>query len=213
MQISNQQLGVQQKALFTPVASNFTNMGATVTYSIQPSASVNAYNQNIATSGQFVPQQQAGLSNWQSFSQQPYIAAGQYGQFSSGGFQSNQPFGYYQQQQMQPFGQYLSGIMLQPSVDISETTSDVVVTAYVPNHINIADVSLNATDNSISISATGWSGNQSLVIHRTVALPTSIRAEAVDASLQSGVLEIRLPKVEKNVRRRNTVSQDERQTK
>ena len=47
-----------------------------------------------------------------------------------------------------------------------------------------------------------------MVINRTIALPTSIRAESVDASMQnSGVLEIRLPKMEKGVRTRTAVTQ------
>ena len=58
--------------------------------------------------------------------------------------------------------------MIQPSVDISETSSDVMVAAYVSNAI-LNDISLNVT-------------------------------------FQSGVLEIRLPKADKDVRTRTTIT-------
>ena len=101
-------------------------------------------------------------------------------------------------------GQYSQG-MIQPSVDISETSSDVMVAAYLSDAA-LNNVNLNVTDNSVTISASAWTGSGHVVVNRTIALPTSIRAESVDASFLSGVLEIRLPKVDKGMRTRTTIT-------
>ena len=200
MQFSNQQAGTgSQFWHFTPIATSFSNVGTTVTYGIPNTTSINAYNTAQGFSGQ------AGsyfTSPWAAApynAMQPIITAGQFNQSVSGApFTYGQPQHYFQNQW---------STMVQPSVDISETSSDVVVSAYVPN-ANINNLSLNVTENSVTISASAWNGSQNVVINRTVALPTSIRAESVDASMQnSGVLEIRLPKVEKNVRNRTTATQ------
>lgn len=204
MHLANQQSGQMiQHVKFSPVSSSISNVGTTVTYSINPTNTINAFNQNFATTGNFTNFQQSGLqTGWNTMltnTYQPIVTASQFNQPISGGF-----FGY---PQMQQFGRQITGLMVQPSIDISETSSDVVITAYVPN-LPINDMTLSCTENSVTISASAWTGNQSLVVNRTVALPTSIRAEAIDAGLQSGVLEIRCPKAEKAVRRRTTVSPD-----
>lgn len=93
------------------------------------------------------------------------------------------------------------GSIIQPALDISETSSDVVLTAHIPD-VEISDINLGVSDNSVTITASTWNGHQSAVINRTVALPTSIRPDSVDANLQSGVLEIRCPKVDSGSRRR-----------
>ena len=204
MYISNQlnDPASQQKLSFSPVLSKVSNMGTTVTYGIQSLNSVNAANANIPVSGNFY---NAGLAGYQTgwnqtgynqfaYNQAPLINAGLTNQYASGNFN------YFQNQ----LGQ---AILAQPTVDISETTSDVVVAAYIPN-VALNDISLSVTDNSVTISAAAWTGSQNVAFNRTVALPTSIRSESVDASLQSGILEIRLPKAEKAVRKRNTVNQD-----
>lgn len=129
------------------------------------------------------------------------ISAGLYNQNASGNIAGFQ--------QMNQFGQ---SILVQPAIDISETASDVVVAACLPN-VALNDISLNVTENSVTISANAWAGAQNMAFNRTVALPTSIRSDSVDASLQSGILEIRLPKVEKSVRKRTTVNQDNIQQK
>ena len=173
---------------FTPVASNMSGLGTTVTYSLNPAASITAYNANAFQSGAFgVPQY-----NWTGVPAHihPSISAAQFGQMTSGTF----------------FGAMTRG-MVQPSVDISETSSDVIVTAYVAN-ANVNDLRLNVTEDSVTISASAWTGAENLVLNRTVALPTAIRAEACDANLQSGVLEIRCPKADKNLRTRTTISPD-----
>lgn len=200
MFIQNQQYDAanQQKLSFSPVLSNINNMGTTVTYGIQSINSVNAMNSNIPTSGNFINAHQAGW-NQLSYNQLPIINAGYNNQYVSGNF------GAYQQQ----FGQVF---LAQPTVDISETTSDVCIAAYLPN-VALNDISLSVTDNSVTISASAWTGSQNIAFNRTIALPTSIRAESVDANMQSGILEIRLPKAEKAVRKRNTVSQDSIQQK
>ncbi|MBA1334533.1 MAG: putative heat shock protein [Firmicutes bacterium] len=199
-QTMNQQISPGAKQVrFAPIATNFTNVGTTVTYGVQDATGINAFNAGTSISGNagFFPQ-----TPWSAFAYnnvQPIISAGQYNQPVSG-----MHFGYNQQfRYIQPAWNTL----IQPNVDISETSSDVVVSAYVPN-INLNNTSLNVTENSVTISASAWMGNQNVVLNRTVALPTSIRAEAADATIQnSGVLEIRLPKAEKGVRNRTAGNQ------
>ncbi len=200
MQFSNQQTGTTAQLFhFTPIATSFSNVGTTVTYGIQNTTGINAYNAAQGISGQAGSYFTSPWSTVPYSTVQPVITAGQYNQPMSGAM-----FGY---NQPQHFIQSHWSTMIQPSVDISETSSDVVVSAYVPS-VNLNNLSLNVTENSVTISASAWTGNQNVVINRTVALPTSIRAESVDASMQnSGVLEIRMPKAEKNVRNRTTATQ------
>ena len=201
---NNQFSGQSGQIRLTPVASNFSGAGTTVTYGFQ-NTNVNAFNSGNTSSGIWGNTGNTQRWNTQNlasncltsgqFSTTPGFAygvsAGQYGQTASGNFMG---------------GQYSRG-MIQPSVDISETSSDVMVAAYLSDAV-INDISLNVTENSVTISASAWTGNEHLVLNRTIALPTSIRAESVDASLQSGVLEIRLPKADKGVRTRTTITPD-----
>jgi HSP20 family protein len=98
-------------------------------------------------------------------------------------------------------------LIVQPTVDISETSSDIVVSAFVSNSA-INNMNLSVTSDSCTISGSVWTGSEQLTLHRTIALSTSVRAEAVEATLQSGVLEIRLPKTERMNRNKPTVGQD-----
>ncbi len=200
---NNQFTGQSSQIRLTPVASNFSGAGTTVTYGLQ-NTNVNAFNSGNTSSGMWVNPQRWNTQNLAGnylasgqFNQTPSFAygvsAGQFGQTSSGNFMGGQP-------------NYSRG-MIQPSVDISETSSDVMVAAYLSDAV-INDISLNVTENSVTICASAWTGNEHLVLNRTIALPTSIRAESVDASLQSGVLEIRLPKADKGVRTKTTITPD-----
>jgi HSP20 family molecular chaperone IbpA len=209
MQLSNSQTnqlsgqGQSGQIRLTPIASNFSGVGTTVTYGLQTSG-VNAFNSGSTSSGMWVNPQRWNLQNFTNnytgvasgqFAQTPNyvygVTAGQFGQTASGNFIGGQ-------------SAYSRG-MIQPSVDISETSSDVMVAAYLSDAV-LNDISLNVTENSVTISASAWTGNEHLVLNRTIALPTSIRAESVDASLQSGVLEIRLPKADKGVRTKTTIT-------
>ncbi|NLW08150.1 MAG: Hsp20/alpha crystallin family protein [Clostridia bacterium] len=95
--------------------------------------------------------------------------------------------------------------MIQPRVELAETNSDIVVTAELPN-INPNNLQLTVTDDSLSISALALSGGMSTSLHRTVALPSSVRAEHVDATYNNGILEVRLPKSDLTARRRVKVN-------
>lgn len=238
MHVRNQQLGsAVHYAHFTPICTNFTNMGTTVTYSSQPTGGINAFSSGPAASGTFAAAQQpawnaisANVQPWNALSAnvQPIVTAGQFTQPVSGaitGYNQFRPFGTaisaYNQYQpfsgtiagysaLQPYWQLSGHVMVQPSIDISETSSDVVVSAYTPS-VDPNNISLSVTDNSVTISAYAWSGNQNLVLNRTVALPTNVRADAINANLQNnGILEIRCPKVEKSTRG-TTLSQDVQQ--
>lgn len=206
MQLSNNQntfSGQSGQIRLTPIASSFSGGGTTVTYGIQ--SNVSALNTGVTSSGVWSSPQRWNIS--QNFANN-YLPSGQFGQASNFyGVTAGQ------------FGQNISGSfvgglsrgMIQPSVDISETSSDVMVAAYLSDAV-LNDINLNVTDNSVTISASAWTGYEHLVLNRTVALPTSIRAESVDASFQSGVLEIRLPKADKGVRTRTTITPDTVQT-
>ncbi|MDR3598885.1 MAG: Hsp20/alpha crystallin family protein [Desulfosporosinus sp.] len=192
MQLSNSQTnqfsGQSGQIRLTPVASNFSGAGTTVTYGLQ-TTNVNAFNSGNTSSGNWVNSQKINTQNFAN-SYTGY-SSGQFGQTASGCFAGGQSI--------------CSRGMIQPSVDISETSSDVMVAAYLSNAVP-NDISLNVTENSVTISASAWTSNEHLVLNRTIALPTSIRAESVDASFQSGVLEIRLPKADKDVRTRTTIT-------
>lgn len=95
--------------------------------------------------------------------------------------------------------------LAQPRVELSETNSDVVVVAELPN-VNPNNLSLTVTDDSLSISALAFAGGMATSLHRTVALPTNIKAEYCDASYNNGILEARLPKSDIASRRRIRVN-------
>lgn len=194
MHLQNQGFQSSGQMQFTPVASSVSGIGTTVTYGLNPNPSIGASNTGILQSGSFAWPHTHWAGAPAHVHMQPSIFASQYGQLASGNY----------------FGAVTHG-MVQPSVDISETTSDIVISAYVAN-VNPNDIRLNITENSCTICASAWSGAGNLVMNRTVALPTSIHAEACDASLQSGVLEIRCPKADKALRAKATISPDVAQT-
>ncbi|MTI71020.1 MAG: Hsp20/alpha crystallin family protein [Firmicutes bacterium] len=138
------------------------------------------------------------MSNYEPTHTAPMVSASQYNNQFSGNFTPNQ------------FPQNrccVRSAMVQPSIDISETSSDVIVSASVSN-VEVEDLNLNVTDNSVTISGMAWTGREHISLNRTVALPTSVRAELIDANIQSGVLEIRCPKSERMIRQRNTINGD-----
>jgi HSP20 family molecular chaperone IbpA len=192
---------------FIPVSTNMSNVGTTVAYSLNPTSTVNAANTNMnIASGMVANTINQGLVayNQPQFVGHPVVSASNYNQLQSGGF--------LQGQMIQPQGHmgatqnyYVRSLVVQPSIDISETASDLVVTACVGN-LGINDMNLNVTDNSVSISGSAWTGTENLILNRTIPLPTSVRAESIDANLQSGILEIRCPKVEKQVRQRTIMN-------
>lgn len=95
--------------------------------------------------------------------------------------------------------------LVQPRVELAETNSDIVVTAELPN-INPNDLHLTVTDDSLSISCTAFAGGVASSVHRTIALPTAVRAEQVTANYSNGILECRLPKSDLMTRRRIRVN-------
>jgi HSP20 family molecular chaperone IbpA len=104
-------------------------------------------------------------------------------------------------------GAFTSPGLTQPRVDLSETNSDVVLAAELPN-INPNNLNLTVTDDSISISAStiGIGGVAGASIYRTVSLPTNVRAEHCTASYNNGILEVRCPKADLATRRRIQVT-------
>ncbi|HUW64455.1 MAG TPA: Hsp20/alpha crystallin family protein [Spirochaetia bacterium] len=95
--------------------------------------------------------------------------------------------------------------LAQMRVDLAETNSDVVLAAELPN-VSLNDLSLTVTDDSMSISATAYAGNRATSLYRTIALPTTIKSEQVEATYANGILEIRCPKSDLVSRRKVKVT-------
>ena len=95
--------------------------------------------------------------------------------------------------------------LAQMRVDLHETNSDMVIAAELPN-VSLNDLNLTVTDDSLSISATAFAGNRATSLFRTVALPTSIKSEQVEATYANGILEIRAPKSDMVTRRKVKVN-------
>ncbi len=86
-----------------------------------------------------------------------------------------------------------SSSIIHPTIDISETQSDLVVACNIQD-ASLNDLNLTATEDSLSISAQSFSGNRVNNLHRTIPLPTTIRAEAIEANYSNGMVEVRMPK-------------------
>jgi HSP20 family molecular chaperone IbpA len=95
--------------------------------------------------------------------------------------------------------------LAQMRVDLHETNSDVVIAAELPN-VSLNDLNLTVTDDSLSISAMAFAGNRATSLFRTLALPTSIKSEQVEATYANGILEIRAPKSDVVTRRKVKVN-------
>lgn len=200
MQITNNALDQQgtnsQQLRFVPISSNVSYLGTTVSYGIGMNTQLSALNSGTTVSGNWDVTQQLPYTNSQVVGATPYISASQFGQSGSGMFNGT------------AYNKQITGsTRIQPTIDISETSSDIVVSAYVSNSA-VNDLNLNVTEDSLTISGTLLSGNNHFVMNRTVALTTSVRAEAVEATLQSGVLEIRLPKTERFSRTTTAIKKD-----
>ncbi|WP_333861804.1 Hsp20/alpha crystallin family protein [Clostridium sp.] len=205
MQINTNALEQQgasiQQLRFVPISSNVSCMGTTVNYGIgtHSGTGISAFSGNSQPmSGWTINPQMGYINASQITNTTPCVSASQFGQMGSGNFN-----GITYNTQI-PMGRNL---MIQPTIDISETSSDIMVSAYVSNSA-INDLKLNVTDDSLTISGTLLNGSNQFVLNRTIPLSTSVRAEAVEATLQSGVVEIRLPKTEKFNRASHTLGKD-----
>ncbi|UZQ50447.1 Hsp20/alpha crystallin family protein [Clostridium kluyveri] len=176
----NEQRVNTQQLRFTPISSNHLNSCTACNYGLP----MQSYNNPQAMGTQMMS---CGISPYQMITQ-PYTLSYQGTQMRSGNFNN-----------MVHHHPITRSIMVQPTVDISETSSDIMISAYVSN-APLNDLNLNVSNDSLTISGTLSNGINHFVLNRTVPLSTSVRAEAVEATLQSGVLEIRLPKSEKLAR-------------
>ncbi len=183
-----------QLVRLVPFSSNGSYVGTTVSYSLQGGNTVNALNNSNFNSGSFGSNQPSNWSNQGYTNINPSISASQFGQFGSG------VSDIYMMNNRR-------SLLVQPSIDISETSSEIVVSAFVTNG-TVNNMNLNITQDSCTISGNVWTGNENLILHRTIPLSTSVRAESCEATLQSGVLEIRLPKMERNSKSKTIIGQD-----
>lgn len=205
--------GYQSGATAMPVSMRPTLYGNNVTYAFNPMWNQSATAFSPQLSGSFIPATNfsnamggqsfipTGISSWQN----PW----QNSMWTNTALAFNPMFSGQTMTSSSPMGQGQTGMnsiqssagMAQMRVDLSETNNDVVVAAELPN-ISLNDLNLTVTDDSLSISATAWAGSQATSLYRTIALPTSIRAEQVEATYSNGILEIRAPKSDIQARRR-----------
>ena len=179
----NEQRMNTQQLRFVPMPSTHLNSCNAFNYGLPMQSGGNTcYNTPQAMGTQMI---NCGINPYQMVSM-PYTLSHQGTQIRSGNFNS-MPHHHH------PIAE---SIMVQPTVDISETSSDIMISAYV-SKAPLNDLNLNVSNDSLTISGTLSNGVNQFVLNRTVPLSTSVRAEAVEATLQSGVLEIKLPKSEK----------------
>jgi HSP20 family protein len=94
-----------------------------------------------------------------------------------------------------------------PNLDIIDQDNEIVVRAEMPG-IDKKDVSVSLTDNLLTIKGETRKESRErsrASFARTVALPANVDASRAGATLQDGVLEIRLTKAESSRRRTITV--------
>ncbi|GAX90860.1 Hsp20/alpha crystallin family protein [Effusibacillus lacus] len=101
------------------------------------------------------------------------------------------------------FGQNLGT----PSIDIYETENELVATCDIPGVEKKEDILIDIDNNILSVSGTinrlneikeeNMHRQERFVgrFHRSVTLPTRVSSEGVKASYKNGVLEIRMPKL------------------
>lgn len=214
------------KVQLAPISTNVSFAGTTVSYGIlgDGGSTVNAYNNQNTSSGSWGNNWANSWGNnqmmnqWnQSTGMYPSISASNYNQTASGMYDYSNKYNQYANQFTGQFNNQYNqlnyvkafnwGQSLQPNIDISETSNDIVISAYVSSGI-MNDISLNVSEDSVTISGSVWNGSEGVALRRIIPLATSVRAEACDASLQSGTLEIRLPKTDKLNRNKLTLSKD-----
>ncbi|MBC7120186.1 MAG: Hsp20/alpha crystallin family protein [Candidatus Methanosuratus sp.] len=96
----------------------------------------------------------------------------------------------------------------EPFVDINETADEVIVTAELPG-VSKENIELNLADNSLEIKTTqkeevavekeGFRKRErrSMNFYRLIELPCGVDSSKAKANFNNGVLEVRMPKLEK----------------
>ncbi|XRH75216.1 MAG: Hsp20/alpha crystallin family protein [Candidatus Methanosuratincola verstraetei] len=96
----------------------------------------------------------------------------------------------------------------EPLVDINETSDEVIVTAELPG-VPKENIELNLTDNTLEIKASQKQEvslekggvrkreRRSMNFYRLIELPCGVDASKVKATFNNGVLEVKMPKLEK----------------
>ncbi|AEG60759.1 Hsp20/alpha crystallin family protein [Desulforamulus ruminis] len=101
-----------------------------------------------------------------------------------------------------------------PNIDIYETENDVLVTCDLPGLEKKDDVNIHIDNNLLTISGSVNRVNEMKEHHlhrqerfsghfqRSISLPSRVSAENVKATYKNGVLEIRMPKLQSDTRKR-----------
>jgi HSP20 family protein len=102
-----------------------------------------------------------------------------------------------------------------PSVDIRETDEEIVLYCDLPG-VDKQDVQVEVRDNNLVLSGErksrkeeeGWLRREAFAgaFYRAFALPAEVQATKVKASMNNGVLEVRLPKAEQAKPHRVTIA-------
>ncbi|MDI9643975.1 MAG: Hsp20/alpha crystallin family protein [Candidatus Verstraetearchaeota archaeon] len=97
----------------------------------------------------------------------------------------------------------------EPLVDINETSDEVIVTAELPG-VSKENIELNLSENTLEIKTSqkediafekeGYRRRErrSMNFYRLIELPCGVDGSKVKASFNNGVLEVRMPKLEKS---------------
>lgn len=111
----------------------------------------------------------------------------------------------------------LEGTFNVPRIDVYETETEVVATCDLPGLEKQEDVTLNIENNILTISGTVKRANEiqehqmfrqeRFIGHfqRSVTLPARVSDEGIKATYRNGVLEVRMPKVKADGRKRINV--------
>ncbi len=120
---------------------------------------------------------------------------------------------------LQPFGWQhpIGGLARMPSLDVIDRENEVLVRAEVPGYKK-EDIEISVGDGSITIQGESKSEKKDEaqdyyrceIAHgafsRTVALPAAVDESKATASMRDGMLELKLPKVEKSKRQTIAIS-------
>lgn len=101
-----------------------------------------------------------------------------------------------------------------PSIDIHETATEVIATCDIPGLERKEDVDIDVDNNMLTISGTIHKMNEVKEEHmhrqerfvgrfqRAVALPSRVNCEGVRATYKNGVLEIHMPKLQADTKKK-----------
>lgn len=95
-----------------------------------------------------------------------------------------------------PIGEKQNVSVYTPYLDVLDREDEVVVTVDLPG-IEKKDIQLNVVENNLVISADRKRGDATVKFQRILKLPANVDDSSAKATMNNGVLEVRLPKAAK----------------